>query len=299
MIGFLRAFYERRLRDTAVGTIWRTIRYDIYRAFIGNFIYRTFYVHRHFARRIAPAYGWLLRSRERANFTYDLADRNKVYLAEMLAVALNETPKKISAYLAELDGDEALRAEIGSRVARAGRINADPVARYGRRMGWYAVVRCLKPGLVVETGVDKGLGAMTLCAALLKNRAEGYPGHYIGTDIDPDAGVLFGSEYRAVGEIRYGDSIETLSALDEPIDLFINDSDHSADYEAREYDVIASKLSPTAFVLGDNAHSTDALQRFSRAHGRHFMFFREEPKDHWYPGAGIGISFKQALDNQE
>jgi hypothetical protein len=25
--------------------------------------------------------------------------------------------------------------------------------------------------------------------------------------------------------------------------------------------------------------------------GRNFVFFKEQPKAHWYPGAGIGISY--------
>jgi hypothetical protein len=24
---------------------------------------------------------------------------------------------------------------------------------------------------------------------------------------------------------------------------------------------------------------------------RNFLFFKEEPEEHWYPGAGIGIAF--------
>ena len=92
--------------------------------------------------------------------------------------------------------------------------------------------------------------------------------------------------------ILYGDSIESLAKLDESIDLFINDSDHSAEYEALEYRTIAPKLSERAIIIADNAHVTDELMRFSRASGRRFMFFREEPADHWYLGAGIGLSFK-------
>jgi hypothetical protein len=94
-----------------------------------------------------------------------------------------------------------------------------------------------------------------------------------------------------MGKILYGDSITSLKTLSEPVDLFINDSDHSADYEAREYEVIAPLLSKTALILGDNSHVTDKLARFSRQQGRHFLMFHERPKDHWYPGAGIGISF--------
>jgi hypothetical protein len=74
------------------------------------------------------------------------------------------------------------------------------------------------------------------------------------------------------------------------VDLFINDSDHSADYERAEYDVIANKLSPLATIVGDNAHATDCLREFARKTGRKFLFFAEQPKDHWYPGGGIEIA---------
>ena len=83
--------------------------------------------------------------------------------------------------------------------------------------------------------------------------------------------------------------LSSLESLDN-IDLFINDSDHSANYEKAEYELVRSKLSPRAIVLGDNAHVTSELAEFSMLHGRRFVFFSEEPEDHWYKGAGIGIS---------
>lgn len=75
------------------------------------------------------------------------------------------------------------------------------------------------------------------------------------------------------------------------IDLFINDNDHSASYEIQEYELVNEKLSPKSIILGDNIHVTDKLSRFSREKGRNFIFIPEKPKDHWYPGSGIGVSF--------
>ena len=167
----------------------------------------------------------------------------------------------------------------------------DARAEYGRRLGWYALVRATKPKLVVETGVDKGLGAIVLCAALRRNAAEGKVGRYIGTDINPAAGELLGGPYAAFGSIAYGDSLASLERLDEPVDLFINDSDHSADYELREYELISSRLSSKAIIVGDNAHVTDELAEFAVRTGRRFIAVREIPKDHWYLGATTGIAF--------
>ena len=75
------------------------------------------------------------------------------------------------------------------------------------------------------------------------------------------------------------------------VDLFVNDSDPSEDYEAEEYRTIAIKLSDHAIVLGDNSHYTNKLVEFSLQTDRRFVFFQEKPHEHWYPGAGIGISF--------
>ncbi|ANE82191.1 hypothetical protein A7U43_25655 [Mycobacterium adipatum] len=203
----------------------------------------------------------------------------------------------IIGYLDEADSDEALKSHIANSIAQNSLATfADREVRFGRRLGWYAVVRAMKPEVVIETGVDKGLGACLLTAALMRNSAEGYEGRYLGTDIDPDAGYLLSGKYAEFGQVLYGDSIETLTALDLTVDVFVNDSDHSAEYEAAEYEVVAQKLSGRAVILGDNCHVTDKLLEFSLKRGRHFLYFGERPADHWYPGGGIGISFVE--DNQ-
>jgi hypothetical protein len=260
----------------------------------GNIWYRGRYVGRYYAARVRPALPWLFRSRETSNFTYDLTERNRAHLASMLAVVLKRPIAEISGYIDELAQDEALKRRVIDRVTVLGRgVGLDPRVGFGRREGWYALVRALKPRVVIETGVEKGLGATVLCAALLRNKEEGHPGRYYGTDIDPGAGILWDEHYRSMGMILYGDSIASLETLEEEVDLFINDSDHSAEYEAREYRVILPKLSQDGVILADNAHVTDELYNFARENGREFLFFREEPADHWYLGAGIGLSFRQ------
>jgi hypothetical protein len=242
----------------------------------------------YYGARVRAVKPTVLATGETHNFTYDLKDRNLRYLAETIACATARPPVEIEGYINEAIADAALRAHVLSDSKMPARHLGSP---FGRRLGWYAVARTIKPKVIVETGVERGHGAVMLCAALLRNTAEGHAGRYYGTDIDPGAGRLLSGSYAQMGKILYGDSITSLTALSETIDLFINDSDHSADYEYREYHVVASKLGPNAIILGDNAHVTDKLALFAREKGRHFLFFREEPKDHWYPGAGIGISF--------
>ena len=258
------------------------------------FLYRLRIVLGYFYEPLREAALWLVRSRETTNWTYNLEQMNTCYLAAFLAEITGASYGEMNAYIEEIESDEKLRTHIVEAVTASARsMISDREVRYGRRVGWYALVRTLKPKCVVETGVDKGLGACVITAALLKNRAEGYMGDYYGTDINPSAGELLCGEYATCGRILYGDSIESLQNLDTTIDLFINDSDHSAEYEEREYQTIESKLSNRAIIIGDNCHATGKLLAFALATGRQFLFFHEKPEHHWYRGAGIGVAFRQ------
>lgn len=254
-------------------------------------LYRLGIAGRPVTRALRDAARWLATSRETTNFTYDLTPHNEAQLAAFVAEVAGIGYDEAAAYLAELATDEVLRRHIreATRASADAQI-ADPEPRYGRRLGWYALVRALRPRVVVETGVDKGLGACVLAAALERNAAEGHPGFYTGIDLNPAAGALFTGRYAERGRIVVGDAVERLKEI-ENIDFFVQDSDHSAAYEAREYETIESRLSEGAVVLGDNAHVTDALLQFSRRTERRFLFFAERPAAHWYPGSGIGAAF--------
>jgi hypothetical protein len=251
---------------------------------------RRFYK-RYFGPHVSTILPTLLATGEMHNFTFDITERNIKYLRETIACVTQRPSAEIAGYIEEALNDRDLK-NSATKGALFPRPNLQ--SPFGRRLGWYAIARAMKPRIVVETGVERGHGALILCAALLRNAAEGNPGRYCGTDIDPNAGRLLVGKYAEIGKILYGDSITSLEGLNEKIDLFINDSDHSADYEYREYQTIAGKLNAKAIILGDNAHVTDKLALFSEENGRQFLFFREDPKDHWYPGGGIGISFPKS-----
>jgi predicted O-methyltransferase YrrM len=232
--------------------------------------------------RVTTTVSWLVRSSEVSNFVYDLTESNKLYLANGVAVALGCGVDEITAFFQEAEADQELRAHL---------IESKSPPFFGRRLIWYAVARKTKPKVIVESGVDRGLGSVLLCAALLRNASEGHPGRHYGLDIMPTAGDLLTGRYADTGKILFGDAIATLQDFDKPIDLFINDSDHHAEYERREYDIVRGKLSPLAIVIGDNIHVTTELAEFSRREHRRFLYLPETPKDHWYPGAATGLSF--------
>src|SRR5438045_1183570 len=121
------------------------------------------------------AVSWTFRSREHYNYSYDLDPLNLDYLASFVSVITGESFAKIRGYIAEIENDNHLK----EHVVRLNAISkekwvADPEARFGRRMGWYAMIRAAKPRVVVETGVDKGLGSVVIAAALMRNSAEGH-----------------------------------------------------------------------------------------------------------------------------
>lgn len=235
---------------------------------------------------------WVLKSRETSNFTYKLTDRNLLYLAQTCSLVSGQSVQQCLDYMKEIANNEEIKKHVDKYTSQSGQQDlSDSSNEFGRRLGWYALVRAKKPRVVIETGVDKGLGSVALTYALMRNKEEGFEGKYYGTDINPKAGYLLDGPLKQYGEILYGDSLKSLTDLNEKIDIFINDSDHSAEYEAKEYEVIKDKLSATAVILADNAHVSDKLSQFALKTGRRFLFFKEEPLDHWYPGAGIGICF--------
>jgi hypothetical protein len=254
---------------------------------------RLYYASTYYNKYYLKIFKWIFNSNEFTNFTYDLTSDNKLLLAQFISHITNAEINKVFEYINELENDNVLKSHIISYTQKSKFSKyADTNCFYGRRIGWYVFVRILKPKIIVETGVEKGMGSVVIASALKKNSEEGFEGRYYGTDIDLNAGYLFDGVYKNYGEILYGDSIESLQKFANNIDIFINDSDHSIEYERKEYQTIQNKISENSFILSDNAHCSPELSFFSQRTNRDYIFFKEEPLDHWYPGGGIGVSWK-------
>ena len=252
------------------------------------FPYRCRLIVRHLGRNFKKSIPWLFKSKEFANFTYDLTTANKEYLAWFVSEICGIPAKEVHGYFHELETNSQLDTYIKTGLATHRRGNEiDSKAFFGRRIGWYAILRATKPSVVVETGTEKGLGSLVLAEALLKN---GF-GRLITIDMEPSSGLLIGTEYSGVIQRVIDDSLSAISNIDQ-IDLFIHDSDHSAEHEAHEFDLLSTRLSDGGIVLSDNSHVTTELAKWSFRHGRRFIYFAEQPLNHWYPGAGIGVSMK-------
>jgi predicted O-methyltransferase YrrM len=260
---------------------------------IAAFPTRVARVARHDARVVGASVRWLFTSREHHNYTYDLTTLNRTHLAWYVAQVCDVPVASVRGWFEELEGDAVLRDHIEAATAASARRGlADRSVRYGRRIGWYAMLRARRPGLVVETGTDKGLGTCVLAAALLRNAAEGHPGRVVSMDINPDAGYLAKAQpWSSVAELLPGDSVASLAALAGPVDVFLHDSDHTGAHERAEFAAVEPRLAPGALLLTDNVTSTNVLARHAEATGRRFLAFTERPARHWYPGDGIGAAW--------
>ena len=242
-----------------------------------------FFIKREFAygyykNKLSLINRWSWLDNERSNFYYDITDLNKEHLAQTIALVTQTKFDEVIPYFEELLNDKYLFNHFEKCLKEMPSYGTEIKFSYGRRIGWYAFVRILKPNLIIETGVDKGVGSCVISSALMRNKSEGFIGEYIGTEINPKSGKLYKEPYNQVGKIIYNDSLETLRRIDKNIDLFINDSDHSSEYEYREYLEIEKKLSSNSVILGDNSHVTNCLSKFSRKTNRDFIFFDETSK---------------------
>ncbi|MFN8160108.1 MAG: class I SAM-dependent methyltransferase [Solirubrobacterales bacterium] len=227
--------------------------------------------------------GFLLTDPEVDNFTYDLCNTDE--LAAWLGGTFCVPGGLAARLIEEARSDRALRSRLEA-AASSRPWSMKPHPQLGRRLGWYAIVRLVRPRRIIETGTHDGLGSLTVIAALERNaREHGTDGHLVSLDLDPHAGWMVGADPRF--SLIVGPITDTLGpALAEPVDLFLHDSDHSYEHEYFELSLAAGAGVP--ILLSDNSHATTALRDLCAEKGGAYSFFRERPRNHFYPGGGIG-----------
>lgn len=235
------------------------------------------------------SFRWLFTQSEFTNYNYDLTELNKKYLISFISFVTGAKYSTVSEIFSEVDKDSNFFNYVVKEVSKIERGYELPKQPYfGRRLGWYALVRILKPQVVVETGTDKGLGTILIAHALKMNGS----GVVYSLDKDPFSGSLIDKKYWSNINLFKGDSLQNLSNISN-VDMFIHDSDHSETHELAEYQAVENNLSPKNIILSDNSEYTSALLDWSIKKNRNFVSFKEIPKDHWYPGDGIGISLSE------
>jgi hypothetical protein len=232
------------------------------------------------------AFHYLVLGRELDNFTYDVANVDE--LADFLAAALGCPAERVLAYVHELEDDDGFRRDLTDRLGARRRGHA----HYGRRAGWYAAARIAKPRVAVETGIHDGLGSAVLLRALQRNSGESAPGRLIAFDVADGVGWLVPDELRGAYEPVIGDTRDALAPglAGRRVDFFVHDSLHTYEHETFELETVLPLAAPGALLLSDNAHAQPAFADFCERHGLPCHVFRERPKRHFYPGAGIGLT---------
>lgn len=253
-----------------------------------GYLVRVRAVLRHLLSEATVSLAWVVRSRETTNFNYELKPLNRLHLAWWVAEATGERVDVVLGLFDELDSDEQLRQHIRSTTATSEfRRVSDADVRYGRRLGWYALVRLLSPTHVVETGIDKGLGTCVLAAALMRNGI----GRVTAIDREAEAGWLVTGAYAAQVDLVIGDAARVISDCTTPIDLLVHDVHYTAEQERSEYEAALPRLGHHPAILNDNAHGHAVLPELAMELGWHFSLFREVSAGHWYPGAAMALAW--------
>jgi hypothetical protein len=235
---------------------------------------------------------FVLTSPEPDNYTYEIA--NEAELARWVAVVLGCELSAAEGFVLEPRADVALAARLAE--ATAGRwLWSKRLPPFGKRVGWYAVVRGLRPRLVIEVGAHDGLGSLLLLRALERNEQEGFPGRLVSFDVNPSAGWLVGADSR--WQLRIQSSNEGMAPVvgdGDPLDLFVYDGWHTFEAEYADLEIAADHLSPGGVLLSDDAQVTGALRRLCQQRGLEYNEFQELPVGHFYPGAVLAAGRRQA-----
>lgn len=260
---------------------------------VAAFPKRAVRVARHLGQVGSRTFKWLFTSREHTNYTFELTPTNLEHLCWFIATVARTDVATVRAHIDEIDGGD-FRERVRATAHRSPRRYMwDAEVRLGSRIGWYALVRAVKPQHVVEAGIDKGLGTVILAEAIRVNSAEGHPGRITAIDINPEAGdLVVGSEWEDVVNLVHDDSVTVLQGLGGPVDLFIHDSVYTDEHEQAELDALLPLLSDRAVMMNARAATTLVLPRMAESRGWNYLSFQEQPDGHWFTGDSVGIAWR-------
>jgi predicted O-methyltransferase YrrM len=234
---------------------------------------------------------------------------------EEAAVSMHFSAEELAgAYLlpaskqAELDvirsEHESLRQEIRQRYARlSGAYPQHYSLEEGSSFLVYALVRLLRPSVILETGVANGHSSFYILSALLAN------GHGLLHSIDRSpqvGGLLSGREHRIwrLHVLKLSDLkrsfLQILEALP-PVDCFLHDSDHSYPWQSFELNAVMKKLTPEAVLAFDDCDSCFAFIDHCQALGVRPVVLVEKRKVFGLvfreQQAGIGSDIRKAQES--
>ncbi|HVL49203.1 MAG TPA: class I SAM-dependent methyltransferase [Candidatus Thermoplasmatota archaeon] len=160
----------------------------------------------------------------------------------------------------------------------------------------YAIVRALKPEVVVETGVARGVTSHAILSALEDNGR----GRLVSVDLPgleagatEAVGELVPEALRARWDLRLGPSASLLPGILRgvgPVDLFIHDSAHTYRNMAREYALGLAALKPEGVLMSDDV-CNDALLEIVERERLDLAVVRQSKAPPW---SYIGLAKRRA-----
>lgn len=242
---------------------------------------------RHSGASVSRNLGLVLAAPEPDNFTYEIS--NQAALADWVAVSSGATVADAAALVEEPQRDHVLMRQL--TAATAGRwLWTKRSPPFGRRLGWYALVRATRPELIVEVGSHDGLGSLMMLRALERNADEGHPGRLVSFDVNPTAGWLVGSH--PFWELRIqasGDGLAEVTA-GHTVGVFLYDGWHTYDSERADLELVVDHLAPDGLLISDDAAVTGALRELADGRGLHYIEFHEHPIRHFHPGVTMACA---------
>lgn len=222
------------------------------------------------------------------SYTFRVANVDEMLsgIAEVTGAPLAE----LEGYVTEAQSDP----ELSDRLARRLRWRFDVKRRpqLGNRLGWYALMRALRPSLVIETGVYHGLGSLTLLRAIERNREEGVEGRLISFDRSPEAGWIVNRSEHPDWRIVRGPTNETLERAigDRRVGALFHDTDHTEENRLLEFGAALQHAASELLLVDSGAGRFPTLARLAREHGGTYRRVPLRAADHWYQNHALAFA---------
>lgn len=151
----------------------------------------------------------------------------------------------------------------------------------------YALIRAVKPAVVIETGVAHGTSSWLILNALHRNgqgtlHSIDLPDHDTNALFNfgglPKTGHVVPVELRYRWDLILGDSTRELPRLLSDVgsvDVFFHDSDHSYEAMRREFTDVIARLKPGGAIVSDDVQKNPAFHEACIAHDLRAYMFRK------------------------
>ena len=239
-------------------------------------------------KSIPLAFHWFFFGQDISNFTYEIENYNElIHTCHTITSVPFEELQKI---LEEINfNNEEFKKFFSEDFYK----KYEKKNIFGRRLVWYILVRALKPELVIESGIDRGLGSCLLIYAQYKNSCETKENfEYIGTDIVKKNQFCFNLKNNKFNKFKFifDDTLNFLSTFnDKKKIIYISDAEHNFDFELKEFNEIKKNLATNSLLISDN--NSGSLSQFSITNKKKLTYFNEKSKNFWYKGAVTSVSY--------